>query len=183
MAAAFSPSCGLGRATCVCAAIGCRPRRTYLADRGPDGWPGWYVDRLGDFLLSQSDRCLSDAQQERLADLLESFSLRGACHKVLTRDVRKTSLAHAPQQVLGDGAPEEFVVCENGVQFALSFSAGCSVGLFLDQRDNRRRLLTGYVAAGFPLRWEADLNPPPTLPGEGSERAVPRDLFPYPDQS
>jgi 23S rRNA (cytosine1962-C5)-methyltransferase len=33
----------------------------------------------------------------------------------------------------------------------LSFNEGYSVGLFLDQRDNRRRLLTGHVAAEFPL--------------------------------
>ena len=57
----------------------------------------------------------------------------------------------APQLVLGEPAPERFTVRENGVQFELSFSEGYSVGLFLDQRDNRRRLLTGHVGAGFPL--------------------------------
>jgi 23S rRNA (cytosine1962-C5)-methyltransferase len=139
-----------------------------LIHGGPDGWPAWYVDRLGDYLLSQSDRRLNDAQRERLAGLMETFSLRGACHKVLARDIRKTSLANAPQQVLGDGATEEFIVSENGIRFALSFSAGGSVGLFLDQRDNRRRFLTGHVAAGFPLRWEAEWNPPLTPPGRGT---------------
>ena len=33
----------------------------------------------------------------------------------------------------------------------MSFSEGYSVGVFLDQRDNRRRLLTSHVGAGFPL--------------------------------
>jgi 23S rRNA (cytosine1962-C5)-methyltransferase len=33
----------------------------------------------------------------------------------------------------------------------LSFAEGYSVGLFLDQRDNRRRFLVNHVAAGFPL--------------------------------
>ena len=33
----------------------------------------------------------------------------------------------------------------------MSFTEGYSVGLFLDQRDNRRRFLTGHVAADFPL--------------------------------
>jgi 23S rRNA (cytosine1962-C5)-methyltransferase len=33
----------------------------------------------------------------------------------------------------------------------MSFCEGYSVGLFLDQRDNRRRLLTGHIAADFPL--------------------------------
>ena len=40
---------------------------------------------------------------------------------------------------------------ENGLSYELSFQEGYSVGLFLDQRDNRRRLLTGHVAADFPL--------------------------------
>jgi 23S rRNA (cytosine1962-C5)-methyltransferase len=42
-------------------------------------------------------------------------------------------------------------VRENGVQFELSLSEGYSVGLFLDQRDNRRRFLVNHIAAGFPL--------------------------------
>src|SRR3984957_5370116 len=33
----------------------------------------------------------------------------------------------------------------------LSFTEGYSVGLFLDQRDNRRRFLANHVAADFPL--------------------------------
>ena len=40
---------------------------------------------------------------------------------------------------------------ENGVTFELGFAEGYSTGLFLDQRDNRRRLLHGHVAANFPL--------------------------------
>ncbi len=47
--------------------------------------------------------------------------------------------------------PERFEIRENGVRFELSFSEGYSVGLFLDQRDNRRRFLTGHIAAGFPF--------------------------------
>ena len=115
-----------------------------------DGWPGWYVDRLGDFLLSQSDQPLTPAQRETLAHWLDVFSLHGSYHKLLTRQVGKTNVAQA-HKVLGDDAPAEFVVRENGVEFALGFNEGCSVGLFLDQRDNRRRFLTGHVAAGFAL--------------------------------
>jgi 23S rRNA (cytosine1962-C5)-methyltransferase len=48
------------------------------------------------------------------------------------------------------------VIGENGVRYEMSFREGYSVGLFLDQRDNRRRLLTGRIAADFPA---------PTSPG------------------
>jgi 23S rRNA (cytosine1962-C5)-methyltransferase len=117
-----------------------------------DGWPGWHVDQLGDFLLSQSESPLSPPQRERLTQLLESLRLRGAYHKTLTRHVRKTDTSEAsPIAVLGENAPDEFIVTENGVRFALSFNEGYSIGLFLDQRDNRRRFLTGHVAARFPL--------------------------------
>ncbi|MGO8927174.1 MAG: pseudouridine synthase [Limisphaerales bacterium] len=117
-----------------------------------DGWPGWYVERLGDFLLSQSEHGLHPAQREELARLVNSFSARGAYHKILTRQVRRAVPAEAsPQLVHGAAAPERFTIRENGLCFELSFAEGYSVGLFLDQRDNRRRLLTGHLAAGFPL--------------------------------
>jgi 23S rRNA (cytosine1962-C5)-methyltransferase len=117
-----------------------------------DGWPGWYLERLGDFLLSQSEHGLHPAQRGELARLVNSFSARGAYHKLLTPQVRRAAPAEAsPQLVHGEAAPERFTIRENGLRFELSFAEGYSVGLFLDQRDNRRRLLTGHLAAGFPL--------------------------------
>ena len=49
------------------------------------------------------------------------------------------------------------------MKFELSFNAGASVGLFLDQRDNRRRLLTGHVAADFPLITTSAPGRPPEI--------------------
>lgn len=125
-----------------------------LVHGASDGWPGWYVDQLGAFLLSQSGSTLTVEQQQHLDRLFKQHGKRNtaAYHKVLSRHVRRTSAKEAsPQLVLGQSAPERFVVRENGVKFELSFREGYSVGLFLDQRDNRRRLLTGHVAAGFEL--------------------------------
>ncbi|MGO8838104.1 MAG: pseudouridine synthase [Limisphaerales bacterium] len=115
-----------------------------------DGWPGWYVDRLGDFLLSQAEQPLQAEQREELARLAKWFSARGAYHKILSRQVRRASTAESsPQPVLGEAAPERFEIRENGVRFELGFNEGYSTGLFLDQRDNRRRFLTGHIAADF----------------------------------
>jgi 23S rRNA (cytosine1962-C5)-methyltransferase len=117
-----------------------------------DGWPGWHVERLGDFLLSQSEDPLSVAQTVALQRLTGTFHSRGAYHKRLTRQVRRTALPQAsPQLVMGEAAPDMFSIQENGLQFELSFKEGYSVGLFLDQRENRRRFLVNHVAAGFPL--------------------------------
>ena len=117
-----------------------------------DGWPGWYVERLGDYLWSQSEQSLSAAQRAELASLVKTLSARGAWHKHLSRQPRTAdAAAGSPLLVLGQKTSERFVIRENGLRFELSLSEGSSVGLFLDQRDNRRRLLTGHVAAGFPL--------------------------------
>jgi 23S rRNA (cytosine1962-C5)-methyltransferase len=126
-----------------------------------DGWPGWYVERLGEFLLSQSAQPVSPPQRDELERLARVSSARGVYHKPLTRQVRRTAQAEAsPKLALGDAASERFTVRENGLQFELSFSEGCSVGLFLDQRDNRRRLLTRHVASDFPLLAAASGNGP-----------------------
>jgi 23S rRNA (cytosine1962-C5)-methyltransferase len=117
-----------------------------------DGWPDWYVERLGEFLLSQSERPLSEAQLGELQRLMHLFGARGAYHKPLNRQVRRATVADAsPQLELGEAAPGTFAILENGLKFEMTFAEGYSTGLFLDQRDNRRRILTRHIAAGFPL--------------------------------
>lgn len=123
-----------------------------LVHGASDGWPGWWVDRVGEYLLSQAEGPLNGRQLEELKRLGGTFAVRGGYHKVLSRQVRRTTMAEAsPQLVWGEAAPAAFEVVENGVRFELSFREGYSVGLFLDQRDNRRRFLTGHVASDFRL--------------------------------
>jgi 23S rRNA (cytosine1962-C5)-methyltransferase len=115
-----------------------------------DGWPGWFVEKLGDFLLSQSELAMTTKQQEELFRLAKTFSTHGAYHKILSRQVRRSTTAEvSPQLVLGEAPPERFEIQENGIRYEMSFNEGYSVGLFLDQRDNRRRFLSGHVAAKF----------------------------------
>jgi 23S rRNA (cytosine1962-C5)-methyltransferase len=113
-----------------------------------DSWPGWYVEQLGLTRLAQSEAMLSAEQRQ----WLESLGGSGY-QKILSRQVRRATPAEtSPQLVCGPAAPERFVICENGAKFELSFAEGYSVGLFLDQRDNRRRFLTGHIAADFSLK-------------------------------
>ena len=117
-----------------------------------DGWPGWFVEKLGDFLLSQWESPLNEKQHEELVRLAKLFFSRGAYHKILSRQIRRSTTTEAsPQLVFGEAAPERFEILENGVRYEMSFNEGYSVGLFLDQRDNRRRFLNGHVAADFSL--------------------------------
>jgi 23S rRNA (cytosine1962-C5)-methyltransferase len=119
-----------------------------------DGWPGWHVDRLGDYCLVESTTPPTAGEMDRLRSLLAcvpGVSVRGVYHKQFDPQVRRVSKAESsPRLLLGEPAPPRFNVLENGVIYALSFQEGYSTGLFLDQRDNRRRLLTGRIAAGFP---------------------------------
>src|SRR5476649_424899 len=91
----------------------------------------------------------SRAKNCRLAKI---FSTRGAYHRILSRQVRRSTTTEvSPQLVFGEAASERFEILENGVRYEMSFNEGYSVGLFLDQRDNRRRFLTGHISADVPL--------------------------------
>jgi 23S rRNA (cytosine1962-C5)-methyltransferase len=117
-----------------------------------DAWPGWYIDRAGDFLLSQSDHVPTAHETETLAQWQNLTASIGVSHKLWSRDAqRKTSADTSPRPLLGRQPPEQFIIRENGIQFELGFLEGYSVGLFFDQRDNRHRILTNHVAADFPL--------------------------------
>jgi 23S rRNA (cytosine1962-C5)-methyltransferase len=112
----------------------------------PDGWPGLYIDRLGDYLLAQSAAPLSGSQEKRVQECASQFGSLAVYHKSLQHEPRA-----APQCLWGTPALAEFSIRENGLRFALTLNEGYSAGLFLDQRDNRRNLLTGHVAAGFEI--------------------------------
>lgn len=104
-----------------------------------DGFPNWHLDQLDDFLLSQSPAPLSEEQR---AFLQKAFPEKGVYQKITTRHVRATDPAQAsPKHILGPPAPGPFAILENNVKFEMNFAEGYSTGLFLDQRDNRRRLL------------------------------------------
>ena len=47
---------------------------------------------------------------------------------------------HSPKPLLGEPAPPQVEIVERGVRFAIRPYDGFSVGLFLDQRDNRSRI-------------------------------------------
>ena len=114
-----------------------------------DEWPGWYLDRLGEVVLSQSAGELSVETKRRLAAVPDA---RVVYHKILNRQVRRTTPEEvSPQIVSGEPLTAPFTILENGLRFEMSVGEGYSTGLFLDQRDNRRRLLTRHIAAGFSL--------------------------------
>lgn len=121
-----------------------KPGRTdavRLVHGAADGKPGVYLERLGDYLLLQSER---DPGAELLkfinAELVRQ-ACRGVYFKLLRRQIRKTEVGDAsPRLLAGEAAPEQFEIRENGVRYEASFREGYSYGLFLDQRENRARI-------------------------------------------
>ena len=101
------------------------------------------VDRFGDYVLIQSPE---------VPEGEVGISARGVYHKVTTSHVRgKTTEETSPRLIAGKAAEGAFTIRENGVRYEINFGEGYSVGIFLDQRENRRRLLTGYVGPEFLL--------------------------------
>jgi len=117
-----------------------------------DGDAGLFVDRFGDWLLAQTESPLTTKQQSLLSNLMKNLPCRGVYHKLLRKEVQKAGAAEAsPQPICGEAAPARWTIRENGLQYTIRFSEGYSVGIFLDQRDNRRRLLDGYISPEFQL--------------------------------
>jgi 23S rRNA (cytosine1962-C5)-methyltransferase len=124
-----------------------------------EGWPGLYVDRWGDYLLCQSapnpapePSMVRPAWRGEVESLRARLQCRGVYHQTLARrPSAHDRAALSPRLLSGTAAPGPVTILENGLYFEVRFDTGGSVGLFLDQRENRRRLLVGHVAAGFSL--------------------------------
>jgi len=102
----------------------------------------------------------SDAEAPGSLDVGAGIQAANLYHRRLNRKVGFSGTdENCPRWVRGERAPESFTVRENGVRYEMRFDQGYSVGLFLDQRDNRRRLLTGHIASGFPLLGYPVTNP------------------------
>lgn len=116
-----------------------------------DNSPGFYLERWGDYLLITGESEPDKNQIAPMESYATAFKSRGVYYKQLNRKVRSTKTEEAaPKLVKGEMAPETFSISENGVKYEASFAQGYSVGLFLDQRENRRRVLNGYIASAFP---------------------------------
>lgn len=152
-----------------------------------DGMPGVYVDRYGPCIVVSSSSssglpdlvrrmgfgatpvsgAFSATLQAEPGDVAIDTGVAGASgtparavyFRRLRRDVGRTKLEEAsPDRVAGDDLGGGWEARENGVAYELRMGEGYNVGLFLDQRDNRRRVLRRWVGAGFPLAGATLLN-------------------------
>ncbi|EYF00201.1 class I SAM-dependent methyltransferase [Chondromyces apiculatus] len=130
-----------------------------LAHGGGDGLPGVTVDVYGEHLVVALSS--EEAERAREAILDAAFGLgRGGAegedgagaprvrgvyvkhrpkHASVIVDSRKDEFAPRVA-VRGESAPEAFTTLEGGLPFEVRLGDGLSTGIFLDQRENRRRV-------------------------------------------
>ena len=126
-----------------------------LVNEEGDGLPGLAVDVYGGWLVAQlypDDRADSDrpswadpAARGSVLDRLDALGFDGVYLKVRPRqanvvvDTRREELA-PKLPVRGAPAPDDLVIVEESMPLLVRLGDGLSTGLFLDQRNNRRRV-------------------------------------------
>jgi 23S rRNA (cytosine1962-C5)-methyltransferase len=107
-----------------------------------DGLPGVTIDRYGDYAVLHVASPDAEARTAELAALLVELGARGVYLKRRLRgDVRRAGPERTPPlPIAGEPAPEDLTVNEYGLRLHVALGDGLSTGLFVDQRDNRRRV-------------------------------------------
>jgi len=120
-----------------------------LVNDEADGLPGVTVDRYGDFAVLHVSSADAERRVEELAKNLLELGARGVYLKVRRRsDARRAASSFAPEEpIAGEAAPERLVVTECGMRVVVELGRGQSTGLFVDQRENRRRVREGSAGA------------------------------------
>ena len=92
-----------------------------------DGVPGWYVDRYDDWVWVHQDR---EAGRGPIPSAKGVYLIHG--HRDRSRGAQTR-----PELIRGRPAPEELIVLEHGVKYAVQLGSQLSTGMFLDQRPQR----------------------------------------------
>ena len=112
-----------------------------------DGLPGLTVDIYGDYLLLQlycaGWRTHLKTVTQSLLELPRPAGIYEKSRPRNTRELEAVSDTKCHGKLLaGAAAPPRLQVRENGLNFMVSLERGLNTGLFLDQRNNRKELMT-----------------------------------------
>lgn len=116
-----------------------------LANAEADGLPGVTVDRYGDFLVVSLYEEGAAAAREVIFDAAMHLGAAGVYVKNRPKHASRIVDGHkeefAPKDpVRGEPHPDPFVVHEHDLPYDVRLGDGLSTGIFLDQRENRRRI-------------------------------------------
>jgi 23S rRNA (cytosine1962-C5)-methyltransferase len=116
-----------------------------IANAEGDGLEGLAVDVYGEHLVAHFFSPEALAQKEAILDALFELGPRGIYFKMHPKqsntlvDPRVESLAPS-LPVRGEPADDPLVVFESGLAYRVRLGDGLKTGIFLDQRENRRRV-------------------------------------------
>jgi 23S rRNA (cytosine1962-C5)-methyltransferase len=107
-----------------------------------DGLPGLIVDRYDRTLVAQFLSSGAERWKETLADLLLELTGAERLYERSDAEVRRLEgLAEHSGVLRGDAPPPHLQIHENGLKFWVDVIHGHKTGHYLDQRDNRLRLM------------------------------------------
>ncbi|MCQ2380521.1 MAG: class I SAM-dependent rRNA methyltransferase [Victivallaceae bacterium] len=107
-----------------------------------DGLPGVIADRYGEFVVFQLLSAGAELHREEIAKaLLELPGVRGVHEKADASARRHEGIADRPCIEMGDKAPAEIIVTENGLKFAVDVKNGQKTGFYFDLCDARKRVM------------------------------------------
>jgi len=113
----------------------------------PEGIPGLFVDQFGPvvMMVTYPDQCpLGDFTLTEIATWYPQIpGIRSVYHKRFQKTRKEDPSLFSPQPLVGKMASSEFCVMEYGRKFLIRPYDGFSVGLFIDQRENRNMLAEG----------------------------------------
>jgi len=107
-----------------------------------DGFEDVIVDSYAGTLLVQWQTEVAAAKEAELIERLEKQCEPKAIYSQLATKQKRM----APRLVYGSELGERAAIRENGLTFLINFGEGLASGIFLDQRENRRRLLAMPLA-------------------------------------
>jgi 23S rRNA (cytosine1962-C5)-methyltransferase len=112
-----------------------------LANDVGDELPGVTLDRYGDFSVLAVSSPEAETRAARIGEMLVANGVRGVYLTVRERGaVSNEAATERRAPIGGEAAPERLVVSEYGMKLVVELGRGVQTGLFVDQRDNRRRI-------------------------------------------
>jgi 23S rRNA (cytosine1962-C5)-methyltransferase len=116
-----------------------------IAHGSGDDLPGITADVYGEHLVVSLSGAEAEANREAVLDAAARLGAAGVYVKIRPKhasvivDPRRAEFAPT-EAVRGDSAPEAMTIHELGLPYLVKLGDGLSTGIFLDQRENRRRV-------------------------------------------
>lgn len=113
-----------------------------LVNAESDGLPGLVVDRYGDYLIVQFLTLGIEKHKGEIVEILRELLNPRGIYERSDVDVRyKEGLSYARGVLWGREPPERLLIREYGLRFWVDVKKGHKTGFYLDQRENRHKVV------------------------------------------